>query len=267
MEGNVAIITGAGRGIGRATAEKLAKQGVKVVISDLDEGHVEMVRAKIVESGGEAIVFSGDVTENEFPSKIVAKTMNSFGRLDILVNNAGYTWDGLVHKMTDEQFRKIMEVHLVAPFRLIREAAPYMRNAAKKEMEQGIDHYRKIINVSSIAGLTGNVGQANYASAKAGLFGLTKSVAKEWGQFNINCNAIAFGVMDTRLTQSKEEGEFISGIPLGIPKKVREQLTAIIPQKRPGTIEEAADSIYYLASPMSNYVNGAVLKINGGIYM
>ncbi|MEH7349750.1 SDR family NAD(P)-dependent oxidoreductase [Gottfriedia acidiceleris] len=133
MEGNVAIITGAGRGIGRATAEKLAKQGVKVVISDLDEGHVEMVRAKIVESGGEAIVFSGDVTENEFPSKIVAKTMNSFGRLDILVNNAGYTWDGLVHKMTDEQFRKIMEVHLVAPFRLIREAAPYMRGMQQKK--------------------------------------------------------------------------------------------------------------------------------------
>jgi len=179
--------------------------------------------------------------------------------LDILVNNAGFTWDGLVHKMTDEQFRKIMEVLLVAPFRLIREAAPYMRDAAKKEMEQGINHYRKIINVSSIAGLTGNVGQVNYASAK--------TVAKEWGQFNINCNAIAFGIMDTRLTQSKEERELVSGIPLCIPKKVREQLIAIIPQKRPGKIEEAADSIYYFASPMSNYVNGAVLQVNGGIYM
>ncbi|WML57102.1 SDR family oxidoreductase [Neobacillus sp. PS2-9] len=267
MEGNVAIITGAGRGIGEATAEKLARQGVKVVLTDIDQERVETVRSKIVELGGEAIAFSGDVTENEFPSMLVAEAVYSFGRLDVLVNNAGYTWDGLVHKMTDEQFRKIMEVHLVAPFRLIREAAPYMRDAAKKEIEQGINHYRKIINVSSIAGLTGNVGQTNYASAKAGLFGLTKSVAKEWGQFNINCNAIAFGVMDTRLTQPKEQGESISGIPLGIPKNVREQLTRAIPQKRPGTIEEAADAIYYLTSPMSNYVNGAVLQVNGGIYM
>jgi len=264
--GKVAIITGSGRGVGRAAAEMFAEQGAKVVINDLDEAPAAEAVAAIRAKGGEAIAVVGNVTAADFPKRIIEETINAFGRLDILVNNAGYTWDGLLHKMTDEQFQAMLDVHLITPFRLIREAAPYMRDAAKAEMEAGhTASYRKIINVSSVAGVSGNVGQANYSSAKAGVVGLTKTVAKEWGGFNINCNCVAFGLIDTRLTQEKG-GESIGDIALGIPQKVRQMFEQSIPQRRAGTPEEAASAIVYLASPLSNYVNGQVLHVNGGLY-
>ncbi|MGB8955986.1 MAG: SDR family oxidoreductase [Tumebacillaceae bacterium] len=264
--GKVAIVTGSGRGVGRAAAEMFAEQGAKVVINDLDEAPAAEAVAAIRAKGGEAIAVVGNVTAAEFPKRIIEETIKAFGRLDILVNNAGYTWDGLLHKMTDEQFQAMLDVHLITPFRLIREAAPYMRDAAKAEIEAGQEaSYRKIINVSSVAGVSGNVGQANYSSAKAGVVGLTKTVAKEWGGFNINCNCVAFGLIDTRLTQEKG-GESIGDIALGIPQKVRQMFEQSIPQRRAGTPEEAAGAIVYLASPLSDYVNGQVLHINGGLY-
>ncbi|NGQ93594.1 SDR family oxidoreductase [Brevibacillus sp. SYP-B805] len=266
LEGKVAIITGSGRGVGRAAAEMFAQHGAAVVVNDLDEQPAAETVAAIQEKGGKAIAVVGNVTAPDFPKRIIAETIEAFGKLDILVNNAGYTWDSLIHKMTDEQFQAMLDVHLITPFRLIREASPYMRDVAKQEMEQGIQTYRKIVNVSSVAGIMGNVGQANYASAKAGVIGLTKTIAREWGPFNINCNAVAFGLIDTRLTQEKEKGESVQGVSIGIPAKVRQMFEQSIPQRRAGTPEEAAASIFYLASPLSNYVNGHVVHINGGWY-
>ncbi|ARJ37911.1 3-oxoacyl-ACP reductase [Sporosarcina sp. P21c] len=262
LNGKVAIITGAGRGIGRETALVFAENGATVIISDLDAQPAAEVVSEIEEKGGRALAICGDITDPEFPRTLMEKTVEEFGRLDILVNNAGVTRDSLIHKMTDEQFQQVMDIHLVAPFRLIREAAPYMREAAKAEKEQGIINYRKIINVSSVSGLRGNVGQANYSSAKAGVVGLTKVVAQEWGRYNINSNAVAFGFIETRMTQSLESSEDQTGVP----DKVRQMFIDKIPQKRTGQPREAAEGILYLASPLSNYVNGQVLQINGGSY-
>jgi 3-oxoacyl-[acyl-carrier protein] reductase len=266
LENQVAIITGAGRGVGRETALMFANQGARVVVTDKDEAPAAEVVAEIKNNGGQAIAFYGNVTSSDFPKQLVGEAVSAFGRLDILVNNAGYTSDALIHNMTDEQFQAMLVIHLIAPFRLIREAAPYMRNAAKAEMEQGIVHHRKIINVSSVAGQKGNVGQANYSSAKSGVIGLTKTVALEWGGFNINCNCVSFGFIDTRLTQPKENGEVVDGVAVGIPEKVRDMFIGKIPQKRPGAASEAAAGIFFLASPYSNYVNGQVLSVNGGTY-
>ncbi len=266
LENQVAIVTGSGRGVGRALAERMAEHGAVVVVSDRDlEPALETVAA-IEAKGGKAISVIGDVTATDYPQLIIKKTIDAFGKLDILVNNAGYTWDALVHKMTDEQFQAMLDIHLLAPFRLIREASPYLQDAGKADLENGITHYRKIINVSSVAGVMGNVGQANYASAKAGLIGLTKTIAREWGQFNVNCNAVAFGMIDTRLTQAKEKGDTVNGHKIGIPEKIRQMFEQSIPQKRAGKAEEAADAIFYLASPLSNYVNGQVIHVNGGWY-
>lgn len=266
LDQQVAIITGSGRGVGRSLAELMAEQGAKVVVSDMDPEVAEEVVQTIKNKGQEAIAVVGDVTAADFPEKIIGRAVSAFGKLDILVNNAGYTWDNLIHKMSDDQFQKMLDIHLIAPFRLIREAAPYFRDAGKADIEQGRVHHRKIVNVSSLAGVMGNVGQANYASAKAGLIGLTKTVAKEWAPFNVNCNAVAFGIIDTRLTQAKEKGESVNGVSVGIPEKVRQMFTQSIPQKRAGTAREAAESIFFLASPLSNYVNGHVININGGLY-
>lgn len=260
LANQVALITGAGRGVGKAVAEQVAKAGAKVVVCDLDEEVAHEVVEMIRTSGGEAVPFIGDVTKATFPKQVVEKTIQTFGHIDILVNNAGYTWDGMVHKMSDELFQAMLDIHLLTPFRLIREVAPYFRSPR----EDGV--YRKIVNVSSVAGVMGNVGQANYASAKAGLIGLTKTIAREWASFQVNCNSVAFGMIDTRLTQVKENGEQLKGISLGIPEKVREMFAQSIPQKRPGTTDEAADAIFYLLSPYSNYVNGQVLHVNGGWY-
>lgn len=266
LNNQVAIITGSGRGVGRAVALKLAETGARVVVSDKDEEPASEVVKEIHELGGQAIAFPGDVTDGDFSTSIMETAAKEFGSIDILVNNAGYTWDNLIHKMTDEQFQAMLDIHLIAPFKLTRAAAPYMRDAAKKEMANGEATYRKIVNVSSVAGVMGNVGQANYSSAKAGMIGLTKTVAKEWGPFNINCNAVAFGLIDTRLTQSKEKGETVNGVAVGIPEKVKKMFEQSIPQQRAGTAEEAAAGIFYLASPLSNYTNGQVLHINGGWY-
>ncbi len=266
LEGKVAIITGSGRGIGRAAAEMFADHGAAVVVNDLDEKPAAETVESIKARGGQAIAVVGNVTAHDFPKRIVSETIRTFEKIDILVNNAGYTWDGLIHKMTDEQFQAMLDVHLVTPFRLIREVSPYMRDVAKEEIEQGKTVYRKIVNVSSIAGIMGNVGQANYSAAKAGVIGLTKSIAREWGQFNINCNAVAFGFIDTRLTQEKEKGESVHGVSIGIPAKFRQMFLESIPQKRAGTPDEAAAAIFYLASPLSNYVNGHVVTVTGGWY-
>src|SRR5690242_17542751 len=222
LDGKAAIVTGSARGIGRATAELLVEHGAKVLINDLDGDVAEQAAGEI--QGG-TTVFAGDLTKEGVPDELVKKALDDFGQLDIIVNNAGYTWDGVIHKMTDEQFQAMLEIHTVVPFRIARAAAPFMREAAKKEREAGEEVFRKIVNVSSISGTMGNAGQANYSAAKAGLVGLTKTLAKEWGGFKINVNAVAFGFVETRLTASKEEGGKIEiegkEIDLGIPEQMR----------------------------------------------
>ena len=236
LDGKAAIVTGSARGIGRATAELLAEQGARVLINDLDADVAEQAASEI---GGETAVFGGDLTQAGVPDQLVQKAVDEFGQIDIIVNNAGYTWDGVAHKMTDEQFQAMLEIHTVVPFRVIRAAAPHLREPAKQERDEGREVFRKIVNVSSISGTMGNAGQVNYSAAKAGVVGLTKTLAKEWGGFKINVNAVAFGFVETRLTASKEEGGKIEiegkQIDLGIPEQMRQLAAAIIPLGRGAT--------------------------------
>jgi 3-oxoacyl-[acyl-carrier protein] reductase len=267
LDGKSAIVTGSARGIGRATAELLAEHGAQVLINDLDGDVAEQASQEI---GGETAVFAGDLTKPGTPDELVKKAIDSFGKIDIIVNNAGYTIDAPVHKMTDDQFQAMLDIHTVVPFRVIRAAAPHLREPAKKEREEGREVIRKIVNVSSTSGTFGNPGQANYSSGKAGVVGLTKTLAKEWGQFKINVNAVAFGFIDTRLTQAKVDDNVMERdgetIQLGIPEQMRAMASALIPLGRPASPEEAAGGVFFLCSPWSNYVHGQVLHITGGLF-
>src|ERR671933_423581 len=265
LDGKAAIVTGSARGIGRATAELLAEQGARVLINDLDADVAEQAASEI---SGETAVFGGDLTKEGVPDQLVQKAVDEFGQLDIIVNNAGYTRDGVAHKMTDDQFQAMLDIHTVAPFRILRAAAPHMREPAKQEREEGKEYFRKVVNVSSISGTMGNAGQANYSAAKSAIVGLTKTLAKEWGQFKINVNAVAFGFVETRLTAAKESAATIKRegqqIKLGIPEQMRSMASAIIPLGRAATPEEAAGGVFFLCSPWSNYIHGQVLSVTGG---
>jgi 3-oxoacyl-[acyl-carrier protein] reductase len=267
LDGKAAIVTGSARGIGRATAELLAAHGAQVLINDLDGDIAQQAGQEIA---GETAVFAGDLTRPGAPDELVQKAIDSFGKIDIIVNNAGYTIDAPVHKMSDEHFQAMLDIHTIVPFRVIRAAAPHLREPAKKEREEGREVFRKIVNVSSTSGTFGNAGQANYSSAKAAVVGLTKTVAKEWGQFKVNVNAVAFGFIDTRLTRAKvdENTMEIHGetIQLGIPEQMRQMASMMIPLGRPAAPEEAAGGIFFLCSPWSNYVHGQTLHVTGGVF-
>lgn len=270
LQDKVCIITGSGRGIGAAAAKKFAEFGAKVVVTDIDPAPAEETVKVITDMGGQAIAVPADITGDGDIEELVGQTMNTYGAIDVLVNNAGYTWDGVLHKMSDEQWEAILAVHLTAPFKLIRACVPYMREVAKQEMkENGVAKARKIINISSTSGTRGNAGQANYSAGKAGIVGLTRTLAKEWGAFNIQVNAVAFGYIETRLTASKEEGASIErdgqNIDLGIPDQMRQLAKMAIPMGRPGTVEEAAGPLVFFASDLSNYTSGQVLEIAGGM--
>jgi 3-oxoacyl-[acyl-carrier protein] reductase len=266
LEGKAAIVTGSARGIGRATAELLCSQGARVLVNDLD---ADLAAEAATEIEGDTAVFAGDLTHEGVCEALVEKAVAEFGQLDIVVNNAGYTWDGIAHKMSDEQFRAMLEIHTVVPFRVLRAAAPHLREPAKKEAEEGREVFRKVVNVTSISGTQGNVGQINYSAAKAGLVGITKTLAREWGPFKVNVNAVAFGFVETRLTASSEASTetFTRGdveIPLGIPERNRERASTVIALGRGARPEEAAGAIFFLCSPWSNFVQGQVLTVNGG---
>jgi 3-oxoacyl-[acyl-carrier protein] reductase len=267
LDGKSAIVTGSARGIGRATAELLVAQGAQVLINDLDGDVAEQAAGEIA---GETAVFAGDLTKGDAPEQLVQKAIDAFGKIDIIVNNAGYTIDAPVHKMTDEHFQAMLDIHTVVPFRVIRAAAPHLREPAKKEREEGKEVFRKIVNVSSTSGTFGNAGQANYSAGKAGVVGLTKTIAKEWGQFKVNVNAVAFGFIDTRLTQAKDDENTMEKdgekIQLGIPEQMRQMAAMLIPLGRPATPEEAAGGIFFLCTPWSNYVHGQTLHITGGLF-
>jgi 3-oxoacyl-[acyl-carrier protein] reductase len=265
LDGKAAIVTGSARGIGRATAELLAQQGARVLINDLDADVAEQAASEI---SGETTVFGGDLTKEGVPDQLIQTAVDEFGQIDIIVNNAGYTRDGVAHKMTDDQFQAMLDIHTVVPFRILRAAAPHLREPAKQEKEEGREVFRKIVNISSISGTMGNAGQANYSAGKAAVVGLTKTLAKEWGQFKINVNAVAFGFVETRLTAAKESGNVMTKdgeeIQLGIPEQMRQMAAMIIPIGRPASPEEAAGPVFFLCSPWSNYVHGQVLNVTGG---
>ena len=265
LDDKVAIVTGSARGIGRATAELLSEHGAKVVINDLDGDVAQQASDEIA---GETTVFAGDLTAGDAPDQLVQTAIDAWGRIDIIVNNAGYTLDAPIHKMSDDWFQKMLDIHVIAPFRIIRAAAPHLREPAKKEREEGREVFRKIVNVTSVSGTMGNAGQANYSSGKAAIVGLTKTLAKEWGQFKVNVNAVAFGFIETRLTAAKDDANVmeIGGekVQLGIPEQLRGMGAMLIPLGRPGTPKEAAGGVFLLCSPWSNYIHGQVLNVTGG---
>ena len=269
LDGKTAIITGSARGLGRAGAELFVAEGAQVTINDID-GDIAGQSSK--EMDGETIAVAGDLTEPSACEELVQKTIDAFSKVDILVNNAGYTWDGPIHKMSDEQFQAMLDIHTIVPFRMMRAVAPHMRELAKQERDAGKEVFRKIINISSTSGTMGNAGQANYSSGKAGVTGLTKTIAKEWGQFKVNVNAVAFGFIDTRLTQAKEKGATVQAgesgetVAIGIPEQMRAIAAALIPLGRAAQPEEAAAPVLFLASPLSNYVHGQVINVTGGLF-
>jgi 3-oxoacyl-[acyl-carrier protein] reductase len=270
LEGKVALVSGSGRGIGRAIAMKLASEGAKVVVNDLDAGPAEQTVADIKKAGGQALACAGSVTADGFADKFVTTAIDGFGGLDIIINNAGYTWDNVIQKMTDEQWNAIIDVHLTAPFKILRAAADFIRAASKKEAEAGQEVFRKVVNISSIAGLGGNAGQANYSAAKAGAVGLTLALAKEWGRYKVNVNCVAFGMIKTRLTEAPASGDAsidVEGrkIKVGVNPDLLAMMERSIPLGRAGTPDEAAGSVYLLCMPESNYVSGQTLVCGGGM--
>ena len=270
LSGKTAIVTGAGRGIGRALAHKLAAAGAAVVVNDLDPEPVAEAVAAIEQQGGRALGFAHNVTTPEFGERIVAAALEHFGAIDIVVNNAGYTWDNVIQKMSDEQWDAILDCHLKAPFRLLRALQPHWRAASRADAERGEEVFRKVVNVSSVSGTGGNAGQANYAAAKAGVIGLTKTLAKEWGPMKVNVNCVAFGAIETRLTQRVPAGEratvSIDGreIRVGIPAERAAMPGREIPLGRLGTPEEAAGAIYLFCLPESDYISGQTIICGGG---
>ena len=272
LEGKVALVTGSGRGIGREIALKLASEGANVVVNDLDAAPAEETVAEIKAMGRKAIACAGSVTEQGFAERFVNTAIEQLGGLDIIVNNAGYTWDNVIHKMTDEQWHAIMDVHVTAPFQILRAASEYLRVQTKKEAMEGREVFRKVVNISSIAGTGGNAGQANYSAGKAAIIGLTKAMSKEWGRYKVNVNCVAFGLIKTRLTEAAAGGDAsidVEGrkIKVGVNPDLLKTMEATVPIGRAGTPAEAAGSVYLFCIPESNYVSGQVLVCGGGFSM
>ncbi|MDO9433924.1 SDR family NAD(P)-dependent oxidoreductase [Hydrogenophaga sp.] len=269
LDGKVALVTGSGRGIGRSIAMKLAQDGARLVINDLDADPAQETVEAIKAMGGEAVACVGSVTAPDFSERFVGAAVEHFKGLDIIVNNAGYTWDNVIQKMTDEQWYAIMDCHLTAPFRILRAAQPVIRALSKAEMDGGTRNMRKIVNISSMAGVFGNVGQTNYSAAKAGIMGLTQALAKEWGRMNVTVNCVAFGLIKTRLTGSTADGATtnIDGrdIKVGVNPGLLSLMEQTIPLGRGGTPEEAAGSVYLFCIPESDYVSGQTLICSGGL--
>jgi 3-oxoacyl-[acyl-carrier protein] reductase len=269
LAGKVALVTGSGRGIGAAIARKLAHSGARVVVSELDPDPAAETVAAITAQGGSAVALVGDVAAADFGERAIATALEAFGDLDIIVNNAGYIWNTAIQNTTDAQWYAMIDVHATAPFRILRAAQPHFRAAAKREEEAGSPKHRKVVNVSSVSGLYGAATQFAYSAAKASLIGATRTLAKEWGRFRVNVNCVAFGFIDTRLTQRLEGSPATIDIKgahykVGLDSRMIDALTPTIPLGRPGTAEEAAGSVYLFCIPESDYVSGQVLVCDGG---
>ena len=262
----VAIVTGSGRGIGRSIASKLAQAGAQVMINDLDPEPCHEAAAAIAGSAA----FPGDMTAPAFPQQLVDATLQRFGAIDVIVNNAGYTWDNVIQKTSDDQFQAMLDIHLVAPFRLLRAASGWLRETAKRESAEGKRVMRKVVNITSIAATDGGPGQAGYGSGKAGVIGLTRVLAKEWGRYNINVNCVGFGLIETRLIQPLTADSSIEikgrNIQAGVQPKVMETLTSLSPLGRSGSVDEAAGPVVFFCSPLADFITGEVLIVSGGMH-
>jgi 3-oxoacyl-[acyl-carrier protein] reductase len=266
LDSKIALVTGAGRGIGRAIAAGLAAAGATVMLNDLDA-------EPLAEAAGalpRAVSMAGDLTDLAFPRMLVEETLARLGGLDIIVNNAGYTWDNTIQKTSDEQFQSMLDIHVIAPFRLLRAAAPWIRETAKREAAEGRPVHRKVVNITSIAATDGGAGQAGYASGKGAVIGLTRSLAKEWGRYRVNVNAVGFGLIETRLIQPMGDGSAIivkgREIRVGVQAGLLEEVIAASPLGRAGTVEEAAGPVLFLCSPLSDFITGEVLMCTGGMH-
>jgi 3-oxoacyl-[acyl-carrier protein] reductase len=271
LANKAALVTGAARGIGLAIAEKLAAAGASVLLVDIDDSALQEAKSKLETRGTCVSTIAGDLTEARFPELAVKKIVRDFGAVDIVVNNAGYTWDSVIQKTSDEQFQSMLDIHIVAPFRLLRAASHWIRERAKQELESGSRTVRKVVNITSISGLDGNPGQSGYASGKSAVVGLTKTLAKEWGRYNVTVNAVGFGLIDTRLIKPMEDPQTAISIGekqvrVGMQAQVREQAVRMIPLGRLGTPEDAANVVFFFCSPLSDYVTGEVLVCSGGIH-
>ena len=269
LEGKVALVTGAGRGIGLRLAQRLASEGARVVVNDLDPEEAEAAARSLRKKGSAAVAHPGNVAHQDFPSGFIARALAEFGDIHILVNNAGYIWNGPLHKISDEQWDAIQNVHLRAPFRILRALRGFLDERVAKERDDGLLVHRKVVNVSSVSATGGAAGQANYAAAKAGLHGLTRSLAKEWGPLAVNVNCVAFGYIETRLTQEivGETAVMIEGVPrrVGLTRPMIEAIKHSTALGRAGTADEAAGGIMLFCLPESDYVTGQVLEVSGGL--
>jgi 3-oxoacyl-[acyl-carrier protein] reductase len=269
LDGKVALISGSGRGIGREIALKLAREGARIVVNDLDPALANETVDAVKAAGSTAVACVGSVTEADFGTRFIGSAIDTFGGVDIIVNNAGYTWDNVIQKMTDEQWYAMIDVHMTAPFRILRAAADFIRQKAKEEAAAGQETFRKVVNISSLAGVGGNAGQMGYGAAKAGVNGMTRVLAKEWGRFKVNVNSVAFGLIRTRLTEAPASGGGaikVEGreIKVGVNPDVLKTMEAGIPLGRGGTPEEAAGAVYLFCIPESNYISGQVVVCSGG---
>lgn len=244
FEGRVAIVTGSARGLGKSIITRLAKEGAKVVVTDLKQEECDSVAAEINAQGGEAMAVACDVTNRASVQALAAATVERFGKIDVLVNNAGITKDASLKKMTDEQWDAVINVNLKSVFICTQEISKYMVQ----------ENYGRVISMSSLAGVMGNFGQTNYAASKAGIVGMTKTWAKELGKNNITANCIAPGFMNTEMTKT-------------IPQNIVDQMLSAIPVGRMGEPEEIAAAAAYLASEEAGFVNGVTLNVNGGMYV
>ncbi len=268
LTGKVAIVTGAGRGIGRAIATQLSQQGATVVVNDLDPAPAEETASSL---GHNALAVSGDITAPDFPQQLVDRVLAERGSIDIIVNNAGYTWDNVIQKTTDEQFQAMLDIHVTAPFRLLRAASAYLRETAKRETSEGRRVMRKVVNITSIAATDGGAGQAGYGSGKAAVIGLTRVLSREWGRYNVNVNCVGFGLIATRLIQPMTpdaETLHMHGreIKIGVQPALLETAKTACPLGRPGTPEEAAGPVLFFCSPLSDFITGEVLMVSGGMH-
>ena len=270
LQGKVALVTGSGRGIGQQIALKLAREGARVVINDLDADPAHETAEMIRSLGGEAAVCHGNVSAPDFAERYIKTAMDHFNGIDIIVNNAGYTWDNVIQKMSDEQWYAIVDCHMTAPFRILRAAYPIIKAQAQADAALEREVFRKVVNISSVSALNGNAGQMNYSSAKAGVIGMTRALAREWGRLKVNVNAVAFGFIETRMTRADAHAGAtvnIEGrdIRVGISPENARTFAQRNPLGRPGTVQEAADAVYLFCSPESNYITAQTIAVAGNL--
>jgi len=267
LTGKTAIVTGGGRGIGKAIVQRLGSAGANAFVCDLDQDSLDELQAS-VRNPDRVATLRGDLMQPNVPQQIVDAALNAFGSIDIIVNCAGFSWDAVIQKTTDEQFEAMLNIHITAPFRLLRAASVYLRETAKREIANGQRVMRKVVNITSISGTDGNAGQAGYAAGKAGVIGLTKTLAKEWGRYNINVNAVGFGFIQTRMTQPLGTEINMAGadIPIGVQPAMLDSIAVSCPLGRIGTPDEAAGAVLFFCSPLSDYVTGEVLICSGGFH-